>query len=299
MFIDQNGLSYWSAPQTFNNTAALLTGATTRGPTAGGQAVRFLQTTGTSGATGTATKPTSQPLFVTTPTISNKSMYDWSSINLSAPNRLMDRTITTNVQIEQEFLNTSRQFLVGQVAFMREDSQRYQRNLLGIANTEGQSGQLEIDPNEKLLDGTTNPYFLRPFIASDKPATLWQPAKWDTYRAQLAYRLDLTQEKGWLKWLGVEQLTAYDEYKYQINRQYRFRESMLDAKTWLTPGVYRSYQSVPAGTPTVQGILNGLFRYYVGDTSGNNVDYAPPEFNNNGTYNFVWGRAATSTLPAA
>jgi outer membrane receptor protein involved in Fe transport len=298
MFIDQNGLSYWSAPQTFNNTAALLTGATTRGPTAGGQAVRFLQTTGTSGATGTAAKPGAQPLFVTTPTISDKSMYDWSSINLSAPNRLMDRTITTNVQIEQEFLNTNRQFLVGQVAFMREDSQRYQRNLLGISNTEGQSGQLEIDPNEKLLDGTPNPYFLRPFIASDKPATLWQPQKWDTYRAQLAYRLDLTQAKGWLKWLGVEQLTAYDEYKYQISRQYRFRESMLDAKTWLTPGTYRSYQTVPAGTPTKQDILNGLFRYYVGDNSGENVDYAPPEFNNNGTYNFVWGRAATGTLPA-
>ena len=298
MYIDQNGLSYFSAPQAFNNTSALLPGTTVRGPTAGGQADRFLQTTGTAGATGTAAKPTSQPLFVTTPTISDKSIYDWSSVNLSSPNRLMDRTIITNVQVEQEFLNTNRQMLVGQVAFMREDSQRYQRNLLGIANTEGQSGQLEVDPNEKLLDGTPNPYFLRPFIASDKPATLWLPAKWDTYRAQLAYRLDLTQEKGWLKWLGIQDVTAYDEYKYQINRQYRFRDAMMDNKTWLTPGLYRSYQSVPAGTPTVQGITNGLYRYYVGDNSGNNVDYAPQEFNNNGTYNFVWGRAAQGTLPA-
>jgi outer membrane receptor for ferric coprogen and ferric-rhodotorulic acid len=298
MFIDQNGLSYWSAPQAFNNTSALLPGTTVRGPTAGGQADRFLQTTGVAGATGTAAKPSAQPLFVTTPTISDKGMYDWSSINLSAPNRLMDRTITTNVQLEQEFLNTNRQLLVAQVAFMREDSQRYQRNLLGIGNTEGQSGQLEIDPNEKLLDGTPNPYFLRTFIASDKPATLWLPAKWDTYRAQLAYKLDLTGENNLLKWLGVQQLSAYDEYKYQINRQYRFREAMLDAKPWLTPGVYRSYQAVPAGTPTAQGITNGLFRYYVGDNQGNNVDYAPPEFNNNGTYNFVWGRAAAGALPA-
>ena len=298
MFIDQSGLGYWSAPQAFNNTSALLPGTTVRGPTAGGQAVRFLQTTGIAGATGTAAKPTAQPLFVTTPTISDKSMYDWSKINLSAPNRLMDRTLTTNVQLEQEFLNTNRQLLVGQVAFMREDSQRYQRNLLGIANTEGQSGQLEIDPNEKLLDGTPNPYFLRPFIASDKPATLWIPQKWDTYRAQLAYKLDLTQEKNLLKWLGVQQLSAYDEYKYQIGRQYRFREAMLDAKPWLTPGLYRSYQAVPAGTPTVQGITNGLFRYYVGDTQGNNVDYAPPDFNNNGVYNFTWGRAAAGALPA-
>jgi len=298
MFIDQNGLSYWSAPQAFNNTSALLAGTTVKGPTSGGQADRFLQTTGAAGATGTAAKPSSQPLFVTTPTISDKSIYDWSSINLSAPNRLMDRTLTTNVQVEQEFLNTNRQLLVGQVAFMREDSQRYWRNLLGIANTEGQSGQLEIDANEKLLDGTPNPYFLRPFIATDKPATLWIPQKWDTYRAQLAYKLDLTGEKNLLKWLGVQQLSAYDEYKYQISRQYRFREAMLDAKSWLTPGTYRSYQSVPAGTPTVQPITNGLFRYYVGDNQGNNIDYAPPEFNNNGVYNFTWGRAAAGSLPA-
>ena len=169
MFIDQGGLAYWSAPQAFNNTAALLAGTTVRGPTSGGQADRFLQTTGAAAATGTAAKPGLQPLFVTTPTISDKSIYDWSSINLAAPNRLMDRTVTTNFQVEQEFFNTSRQLLAGQLAFMREDSQRYQRNLIGIANDNGQSGQLQIDPNEKLLDGTPNPYFLRPFIGTDKP----------------------------------------------------------------------------------------------------------------------------------
>ncbi|HTT55612.1 MAG TPA: TonB-dependent receptor plug domain-containing protein, partial [Opitutaceae bacterium] len=185
MFIDQNGLSYWSAPQAFNNTSALLPGTTVRGPTSGGQADRFLQTTGVAGATGTAAKPGAQPLFVTTPTISDKSLYDWSKYNLSAPNRLMDRTITTELKGEQEILNTARNLLVFQVSFLREDSQRYQRNLLGTANTEGQSGQLEIDPNEKLLDGTPNPYFLRPFIATDKPRTSWLPAKWDTYRGQL------------------------------------------------------------------------------------------------------------------
>jgi len=298
MFIDQNGLSYWSAPQAFNNTSALLPGTTVRGPTSGGQADRFLQTTGVAGATGTAAKPGAQPLFVTTPTISDKSLYDWSKYNLSAPNRLMDRTITTELKGEQEILNTARNLLVFQVSFLREDSQRYQRNLLGTANTEGQSGQLEIDPNEKLLDGTPNPYFLRPFIATDKPRTSWLPAKWDTYRGQLAYQLDLSREPSWLKWLGREQITGYDEYKYQINRQYTFRDTMLDPKTWLQPGLYRAYQSSPAGTPANVGLTDSLLRYYVGDANGNNVDYAPPEFVANGTYNYVWGRAATSTLPA-
>ena len=46
--------------------------------------------------------------------MSDKAIYDWSSINLAAPNRLMDRTFTTNVQLEQKFLNTPRQLLVAQ-----------------------------------------------------------------------------------------------------------------------------------------------------------------------------------------
>ncbi len=65
--------------------------------------MRFLQTTGTGGATGFAAIPASQPLFSTTPTVRDKSIYDWSSINLSAPNRLIDRVLTTNLQIDQRF----------------------------------------------------------------------------------------------------------------------------------------------------------------------------------------------------
>jgi len=305
IFIDKGGLAYWAAPSVYSNTTVLLAGgtlsgpgATTFGPTSTSLADRYLETTGAPGANGTATKPLGQPLFVTTPSIIDKGIYDYTSINIAAPNRLMDKTITTNFSVDQEFLKTDRQTLDGQVAFMREDSQRYQRNLVGIANDNGQSGELEIDPNEKRLDGTPNPFFLHPFIGTDKPRTVWAPQKWDTYRAQLAYKLDLTRESSILKWLGVEQVTGYDEYKYQISRQYSYRETMLDNKTWLPQGIYRSYQSSPAGVATNQPITNGFFRYYVGDGAGNNVDYAPQEFNINGNYNFVWGKAvAGSTAP--
>jgi hypothetical protein len=291
MFIDQHGLTYWAAPQGFTNTA-VLAGATTAGPTSGGTADRYVQTTGTPGATGTAAKPSAQPLFTTTPTLNNRNIYDWSSINLAAPNRLMDRTLTSSVQLEQVFLNTQRQMLVVQGGVMREDSQRYQRNLIGIANDNGQSGQLEIDPNEKNIDGTPNPFFLRPFIGTDKPRTVWAPAKWDTYRAQLAYKLDLTQEPSLLKWLGVQQLTAYDEYKYRVNRQYSFREGFLDQKTWIPTGTYIGTQAAPAGTPANQALTSDFLRYYVGDSTGYNVEYAPGEFKM-GQYNYVWGNNVT------
>ncbi len=298
MFIDQNGLSYFSAPQGYLNTAALLPGTTVAGPTSGGQAARYLQTTGIAGATGTAVKPSAQPLFTTSPAISNKALYDWSSINIQAPNRDWDRTITSYAQLDQNIINSDMQTLAVQGAFMREDALRYQNNQIGVANDLGQSQQVEIDPNEKLLDGTPNPYFLRPFIGTDKPRVVYAPAKWDTYRLQAAYKLDLTQQPNLLKWLGLQELTGYNEYKYRINRQYSYRDSIVSPKPWITPGTYVGSQTQIANTPTLVPITQSFYRYYIGDNVGNNVDYAPSNYNPNGTYNYVWGNAAAGTTPA-
>lgn len=270
MFIDQNGLGLWTTPTSNNPLSVPFT------PAANGQSVRFVSS---SGAAGVALGHiTAQPLFTTTPTIMDKDIYDWSSINLSAVNRIVERTYTTRVQIDQSFLNSARQSLNAQASFFREDSRNYARNQLGPANQNGQSGQLIVDVNERLLDGTPNPYFLRPFLGSDQPATTVQPYKWDTYRGQMAYRLDLTHEQGLLKWLGLHQFTAYDEYKYRIQRQYRYRDVIYDTHAW-----------TPAASLRV-----AYERYYVGDNKGSNVDYAPTDFAY-GTYPFVWGGYSSVT----
>ncbi len=294
MFIDQTGLAYWSAPQD-TSTTAILAGATVFGPTGGGTAARYLEATGAAGATGTAAKPGAQPLFTTTPSVSDKSIYNYSDINLSAVNQIRDRTLIGNVQIEQLFINTPMQTLAAQVAFMREDSQRYQRNLIGIANDLGQSGQLQIDINERRLDGTPNPFFLRPFIGTDKPRTTQQPAKWDTSRAQVAYRVDFGEAKSdWMKWLGTATVTGYAEYKYRVNRIYSFRDAIASPNPWIPPGVYRGNQSQVTGTPTLIALTQGLYRYYVGDNQGNNIDYAPSNFSY-GTYPFVWVQSTAAS----
>ena len=296
LFIDQNGISYWSAARGTTSTTNP-TGATL-------QAARYLQTTAAAGATfsGTAPRPFAQYLFNTTPTINDKSIYDWSSINLSAPNRFSDHTMTTNLALDQMFINTLTQTLAGQVSFMREDSDRFARNLVGTINDNGQSGQLMVDINERRLDGTPNPFFLRPYLAVDKPRTQSNPQKWDTTRAQLAYRIDPTKmDSGLLKYLGWFQFTGYGEYKYRVNRQYSWRDAMSSNVSWLPAGTYRGYQSAPTGTPAVNSATSSEYRYYVGDKTGNNVDYAPGNFSF-GTYPFVWGNAAngvTVTDPMA
>ncbi len=291
MFIDQSGMTYWGAPQ----SSTVATGPTnfanvTTGILSSANGARYLQPTAAAGATfsGTAPRPFDQYLFNTTPTISDRSIYDWSSINLSAPNSFWDKHTTSIVQVDQIFLNTAMQTLAAQVAFMREDSDRWTRNLIGISNDNGQSGQLTVDINERLLDGTPNPYFLRTYIAADKPRIQRNPAKWDTSRAQAAYRLDLTQEQNALKWLGSFQLTGYAEYKYRVNRQYSWREAMVPGSpSWIPAGNYTGFQSAPSGTPTNLPITSGEYRFYVGDNQGNNVDYAPGDVKL-GAYPFNW-----------
>ncbi len=293
LFIDRGGIGLFSAPSTYSNTTPLA-GATAAGPTSGAQGTHFVTTSSAAGVT--QGRFTAQPLFTTTPTLRDKSIYDWSEVNLAAVNRAWDRTLTSSVQIDQRFFSTPLNALDIQLSALREDSQRYERNHVGIANDNGQSGQLQIDVNERLLDGTPNPYFLRPFIGQDQPRTTYQPAKWDTYRAQLAYRIDLTRERSWMRWLGAHQLSGYDEYKYRISRRYSYREAILDNQPWIPAGQSRGNQGAITGGPAAAlPITRSYLRYYVGDAKGNNVDYAPGELQP-ATYPFVWGNSATNVF---
>jgi hypothetical protein len=269
------------------------TGASTLSttPGTGSGTLRYMSVS--SGAGVAAGRFTGQPLFTTTPSVSDKSLYDWSEHNLQAMNRVMDRTFTSLVQIDQNVVDTPMHRVDAQVAFFREDSQRYQRNIMGELNSIGQSGQLLIDPNERLIDGSPNPFFLRPYMGVVQPFTRRQPQKWDTYRAQLNYQLDLTREKGALRWLGQHQLSGYDEYKYRISRRYSYKDGIAGNHAWIPPGTSRVVQGAivggPAASPT---ITRGYYRYYLGDNQGNNVDNAPAEFAF-GDYTFFYGNPNT------
>ncbi len=284
LFVDGNGsVGYWSVPQVTNSTDPInpSTLATVTGGT-----VRFVAPNSAAGAV--LGRIANQPLFTTTPTVSDKSLYDWSSVNIASLNRIMDRDIMSEVKLDQFFFDTPLQSLVGQVAFLREDDQRYQRNLVNTANDNGQSGQLFVDVNERLLDGTPNPFFMRPYIGTDQPRTVWQPAKWDTYRGQLLYKLDLTGQQSWLKWLGQHELAGYDEYKYRINRQYSYKDAIANNLSWIPAGTPRGNQGAISGGPTAAPQLTrNYYRYYVGAANGY-VQYAPANFSY-GTYPFVWG----------
>ena len=228
-----------------------------------------------------------QPLFAGPPSVESKDIYDWSRLNFAAINRLHEKTATTNLRLEHIFLNTPRHLLAFEAAYFREDSARYRRDLIGTANTAGHSGTLYVDVNERMSDGSPNPNLLRPFIGLWRSSSYDNPLQRETYRTQLAYKLDLREEKGVLRWAGMHQVSLYGEYKDVVQRRTSYRDALLSDHAWLAPSVARA-------DPSTVVTIN-YFSYYVGDATGSNVDYAPAPFAG-GAYDYRWGNALTGNI---
>ena len=276
MFIDQDGIGYWTAPQGTSGDDPL-------GP--------LDQTAFNYVMPATKTMRATQPLWATDDAVSSRDIYDWSSINAIAANSFDRKVNTTMVGVDQLIFDTARQQMAGQVSWFREDSPTWHHY---FPNGSSGSTYLYIDPNIKRLDGSPNPYFLRPYFGSSDVVTTDQPLLNDTLRAQLSYSLDLTHEKSWLRWLGSHQLTGFGEYKRFVTRTYRSQDVMVSDHSWLTAGTPRANsvlllgdtlpqdQQSPTGTRSFE-------YYYVGDNEGHNIDYAPYGGSLDGTYDYTWG----------
>ncbi|MDO8541951.1 MAG: TonB-dependent receptor plug domain-containing protein, partial [Opitutaceae bacterium] len=221
------------------------------------------------------------PLF-TTPGINNKSLYDWTSVNYVAPNYNRDKADIYSVSLEQFFLNTPRQVLAARVGWYMEDVDNYSRNFIN-----GNSSVLYVDVNERLLDGRANPYFLRPYLGASEPTIFNSPERNDNFRAELAYQLDLTREKGRfghiLHWFGKQRAAGYNETRLITTGRYRYREQIIDDHPWLS--ITNRQSNAEA---------RGYFKYYLGDNQGQNIDHAPPAlYGLGGDYDLYWFNGAT------
>ena len=233
-----------------------------------------------------------QPLYARLPSAVDKSLYDWSSINLAAPNRVEDRAAIASVMWDQVIIDTPRHLLATQCGWFRELTDSYERNQIGSPSNVSTIAALHVDLNERLLDGSPNPHFRQPFFGTTTPYHAVTAVDRDTFRAQTAYRLDLRREKSRLRWLGMHQLTGYVEYKDIAARKTWFYHAIVDQHSWLGPGVAHAGRGSAIGGLPGSGpnIALGYFRHYVGDAGGYNVDYAPGGFAP-GTYALEYGNA--------
>ena len=271
IFIDGNGtVGFWGPTQATATTS----------PADRNQAVFLVNSAPEDVRTG-------QPLFSANPNVSNKAIYDWSRFNLAAVNRLEDTDQMLRLELNQIFLSTPRHLLALEAGYFREDAWRYRRDLIGTADSQGSAGSLFIDANERMSDGSANPFYLRPYIGVWRPSSFETPLVRNTWRAQLAYRIDLRAEKSALRWLGLHQFSGYAEYKDAVQRRIAFRDAIVSDHAWLAPGVARA-------DPSTVVTIN-YFRYYVGDALGQNVDYGPGPFAT-GAYDYRWGNALTNNI---
>ncbi|WP_414662672.1 TonB-dependent receptor plug domain-containing protein [Horticoccus sp. 23ND18S-11] len=222
------------------------------------------------------------------PVVKDRSIYDYEDLNLVAANYGYLRSDIYNAELEQTFVKTSRHLLALQAGWRREDTENMSRNFVG--QSDGAPSTLQIDVNETLLDGSPNPFFLRPFIGGNEPQVFRRPVLNDNYRATVAYQLDLRNESNLLKWAGKHAVAAYGEYReiIQAPSGHRYRDQVVNVGD----------PFIPPGTTNIPTRNDAhLFpRYYIGDATNQNVDYAStrPEPGNGSFTSRVYDPATTS-----
>ena len=123
----------------------------------------------------------------------------------------------------------------------------------------GATGFLYMDANERLLDGSPNPFFLRPYVGFwNSKGVSGGPSLRETYRAQLAYQLDLRQETSLLRWLGNAKpdYYAYVREYWRGNLFHRQKELLSFDAFWeksLQDGVVVLGDKTAAGAPALRG----------------------------------------------
>lgn len=272
LYVEPRGIAYWGQTYGANSTTSAL-GAL--------QNTRKVVVT-------SAVVQDNQPLIGRrTSLVTDRSVYDWTSLNLYTPNYFKDQTETSRVTLDQIAFETPRQMLAAQFGWFREDSERFTRFVMADGATQGTTGQLAVDINERLLDGRPNPYLLRPFIFQAEPRTRSAPLRNDTYRFQSAYKLDFSRDEGWRQWLGRHQLVGYGEYKEKVSKSYVFSDQISSIQPW-------TFANATAAR-TANQVVRPIYRFYVGDNQGQNIEYAPGPINF-GAHTYNWGNALTGVF---
>ncbi len=280
LFVDQGGIQLWEISRmpsaTATNGAANVAGTN-----------RLLESVPEPIRDG-------RPLFSTIRAVSDPSIYDFAHVNLSGPNYQREEVDTSTVEFEQVLLDTGRHTAAMQLAWQREDADRIRKTTVGSVGPVGTAGYLYVDVNERLLDGSPNPFFRKPYLGVPEPVWTETPYEQDSYRAQLAYVLDLTQEKSkWVRWLGRQQILGYYQEQKSKNFVYRNRDAMIsDNPIYAPAGQPKGNQLSTNGFPASTTATRPYFHYYVGDADGQDIDYAPSRAEY-GTYAFRWYNAQT------
>jgi hypothetical protein len=199
------------------------------------------------------------------PSVTDKSIYDWTSVNLNSMNFGTASNKNYNVEFEQE-LPWNLFFSSG---WFRQDYAQRSNYTVAQLNV----ATLFVDTNRFLPDGSNNPYFGKPYLEDQDPDSYYNSSLDDHYRAMLAWTPDFTRNAGWTKWLGRHQvlgLWSRDEYmSTSIRQRLQYISSTSDAGRFR---YLRNPNNNADGTPTGWNRQTTSLRrtYYLADPSDPN-----------------------------
>lgn len=253
-------VSYWSVART--GSAAT--------PRTRNQDLRLIQS-----GSNLSRQRTLYPLFLEAGT-TDQSIYDWTSVNYMAPNMIEDSANTFVFELEQFIVDSPSHLLAARAGFFRQEFERYERigNLIGPNNS-----IIYVDVNEKNLDGTPNANFRRPYINSAGNGVMFRtPELEETLSADLVYRFTPDRDNAIF---GQQTINLHAERRERENVNARYSDYIVSDHSWTNP----ANRSLSTET---------IYQYYVGDSQGQNVDYAPTQLSlPAGTYPFRWYNGVT------
>jgi hypothetical protein len=194
------------------------------------------------------------------PGVTNQSVYDWTKYNHLQTNFGRSRAANYNLELEQQILPN----LFFSAGWLRQDIDgvdNYTMNQLTGAT-------LQVDTNQRRIDGTPNPYFGIPFVSEGVGGgldTFYSPQTDDNYRAMLAYDLDLTQRTGLLKWIGRHRLLGLWTRQEVSRAVERWRNGFVDGDADARLRYVSNLQ-----LPGIQQALSTALmrKYYLGSPGG-------------------------------
>jgi hypothetical protein len=187
------------------------------------------------------------------PGVTNKAIYDWTKYNHLQTNFAREHASNYNLEIEQEITKD----LFFSAGWFRQDidgMESYTMNQLTGAT-------IQVDTNQKRIDGTPNPYFGLPFVSEGVGGgldTFYSPQTDDNYRAMLAYNLNFQQNKNWTRWLGRHRLLTLWSEQDSIRAIERWRNNFVDGE----PDAKLRYGPNLAVPGTQAALTSALMRKY-------------------------------------
>ena len=209
----------------------------------------------------------------------DKSVYDWSSINVVGANHQIDSARTVSAELEQVILHTPTQLIAARAGVFSQDYRNERSNWLDSNIT------VTLDVNTKLLDGRPNPYYLRPYVETTSPNPGYLISKQDIQNADLTYQYTPLALPKWLSWIKQQRIAAHAE----VNRQ--------DATSWNTapyfsdPNQVLKWSNYTASNLRLTSNTHEIaHRFYLGEANQNpRVQYgAFAEDDAAGTYPLYW-----------